>query len=230
VKVNRGNFTANAAVFYSDIDNLQVTLDAGSCSSRISFNVPKAHTLGAEFEMGVEPVEGLAFTVAGSYVQAEFDTTVRDGGGNVLGGVEEGNRLPSVPEFQIAATASYTFDLDLFGSTREAYLAASIQHVGSRYTQPSDQVPGAGDFASGLPFGGATGAEVTSLDLELDPYQIVNLNAGIDFESWELVFFVTNVTDENALLSFDRERGGRARLGFRVNQPRTFGVTARARF
>ena len=33
-----------------------------------------------------------------------------------------------------------------------------------------------------------------------------------------------------SLLSFDRERGGRARLGFSVGQPRTFGVTGRKSF
>ena len=36
--------------------------------------------------------------------------------------------------------------------------------------------------------------------------------------------------DENADLSFDRERGGRARLGFRTNQPRTVGLTYRRFF
>ena len=32
--------------------------------------------------------------------------------------------------------------------------------------------------------------------------------------------YVNNLFDENALLSFDRERGGRARLGFNIGQPR----------
>jgi iron complex outermembrane receptor protein len=41
---------------------------------------------------------------------------------------------------------------------------------------------------------------------------------------------VNNVTDENVNLSFDRERGGRARLGFHTNEPRTVGLTLRARF
>ena len=36
--------------------------------------------------------------------------------------------------------------------------------------------------------------------------------------------------DENALLSFDRERGGRARLGFNIGQPRIIGLTVRRRF
>ena len=45
-----------------------------------------------------------------------------------------------------------------------------------------------------------------------------------------MTVFVNNLFDENALLSFDRERGGRARLGYAVSQPRTFGVTLRKRF
>jgi iron complex outermembrane recepter protein len=45
-----------------------------------------------------------------------------------------------------------------------------------------------------------------------------------------IVAYVSNLFDENPLLSFDRERGGRARLGFNVGQPRTFGVTVRQHF
>jgi iron complex outermembrane receptor protein len=45
-----------------------------------------------------------------------------------------------------------------------------------------------------------------------------------------LSVYVNNLFDENALLSFDRERGGRARLGYNVGQPRTMGVTVRQTF
>ncbi len=231
MKANFGSrVTLNAALFYADIQDLQVTLDAGSCSSRISFNVPEAHAAGVEFELTAQATDNFEFSLAGSVLESQFDSTVRDGDGNVLGGVEEGNRLPSVPELQLAATGAYTFPLPAAGPDANGYVALSLQHIGSRYTQPSDQVPGAGDFVSGLPFGGATGEEVTSLDLEHDAYTILNFNAGIEKEAWDLFLYVNNVTDENALLSFDRERGGRARLGFRVNQPRTVGVTFRRRF
>ena len=77
VKSRFGATTLNAAVFYADITDLQVTLDAGSCSSRISFNVPEAHTAGVEFEFSTEPVEGLNLSLAGSFLEAEFDSTVR---------------------------------------------------------------------------------------------------------------------------------------------------------
>ena len=71
-------------------------------------------------------------------------------------------------------------------------------------------------------------AASTTLDLELPKYNLVNLSAGMDFErGFSAILYVNNVTDEKALLSFDRERGGRARLGFATNQPRTIGVTLR---
>ena len=224
---NSGIF--NAAVFYSQIDNLQATLDAGSCSSRVSFNVPKAHTAGIELEMSGNPTESIYLSLAGNFLQSEFDSTVVDGGGNVIGGLRDGNRLASVPEVQLAATGSYHHPMDLFGGS-EGFLTATIHYVGDMYTQPSDQEPGAGDFSSGLPFGGATGDEVTSLDLNLDPYTIINLTAGIEKETWSAVLYIHNVADENANLSFDRERGGRARLGFRTNKPRTVGITYRKSF
>jgi outer membrane receptor protein involved in Fe transport len=226
LKVKSGPFTANMAGFYNDVKNLQVTLDAGSCSSRISFNVPEAHTLGVEWELGYEPAEGLALTVAGTWLESEFDSTVVDGTGAVLAGLRDGNRLASVPQFQIAATASWTFPL----GSNEGFFAATFQHVGTRFTQPSDQENNPRSFVSGLPFGGAPGTDATVLDLELPSYQIFNLTAGIDFEEWELLVYANNLFDENALLAFDRERGGRARLGFHVNEPRTIGVTARWRF
>jgi iron complex outermembrane receptor protein len=223
------NFSFNAAAFYTDIEDLQVTLDAGSCSSRVAFNVEEAHTLGVEWELTAYAMDGLLLTFAGSWIEAEFDSTVKDGDGNIVGGVEDGNRLASVPELQLSASATYTFGAQLF-SSNEMYVSGLVQHVGERYTQPGDQVNGAGDFQSGLPFGGATGSEVTSLDLELDSYEQLNLSAGILWDTWDAVFYVNNATDENANTSFNKERGGRARLAFFTNQPRTVGLTVRKRF
>ena len=230
IKAKKLGITFNAAVFYTDIKNLQTTLDAGSCSSRIVFNVPKAHTVGAEFEISARPLEGLQIGVSGSVLEAKFDSTVRDGTGAVIGGIRDGNRLPTVPNFQISGNAVYTFPLAFRGKSN-GVLTASVQHVGSRYTQPSDQEPPASFFTSRLPFGGATGSEVRNITLKLPAYQLVNLSAGVEFDDGlSLTAYVTNVFDTNALLSLDRERGGRARIGYATNQPRTYGVTVRKSF
>ena len=221
--------TFSAAAFHASIENLQVTLDAGSCSSRISFNVPEARARGLEFELNTLLSEAFELSVAMSKVNSVFEETVFAESGDILGGVEEGNRLASVPRTQFASTAKYTIPREVFGSAR-LYISFSMQYVSDRITQPSDQVPGAGNFSSGLPYGGATGSEVTSVDLNLDSYTIMGFRLGVVQQRWETVFYVQNATDEFAHLSFDRERGGRARLGFRTNEPRKLGVVFRRNF
>jgi iron complex outermembrane recepter protein len=227
VRGQRRNLSFAAAAFYTDIHDLQVTLDAGTCSSRIVFNVDRAHTMGLEAELSARPVEGLDLTLSGSVVEAEFDTTL-PGVLAAATGIRDGNRLPSVPRFQLSASASYSFPV---GDGAEAYVGASYQHVGSRYTQPSDQENNPRTFVHGLPFGGAPAGASTVVDLRLPSYDYVNLSAGIDWDNgYGAMIYVSNLFDENALLSFDRERGGRARLGFNIGQPRSIGITLRKRF
>ena len=228
VKSTLGNgATLNAAAFYADMEDLQVTLDAGSCSSRITFNVPEAKSSGVEIEYTSQPTDNLELSIAASAINAKFKSTVMDATGSVLGGLENGNRLASVPEVQLAATGTYLFPLD----RGDGFVSATVHYIGDRITQPGDQRPGEGNYASGLAFGGASGADVTSLDLVLASYTILNFRAGVTIDNgWEAAIYMNNATDENANLSFDRERGGRARLGFRTNQPRTIGVTVRRSF
>src|SRR5262249_6339377 len=107
VKYSKGPITVNGALFHTSISDLQVTVDAGSCSSGIVLNVDKAHTTGAELEVAVSPLEGLDLSLAGSYVSSEFDSTVDNAVLADRTGIREGNRLPSVPKFQMAATANY---------------------------------------------------------------------------------------------------------------------------
>ncbi|MDG5748222.1 TonB-dependent receptor [Qipengyuania sp. XHP0207] len=226
-KAQGRGFYANVAAFYNDISDLQVTLDAGSCSSRIVFNVPDAHSMGAEAEIGFSPSPGLDFVFAGSLIEAEFDSTL-PGELAVATGIREGNRLPSVPKLQFSASGSYEFPV---AANADAYIAASWSHVGNRFTQPADQENNPRTFVAGLPFGGAPADASTTVDLLLPSYNLVNLNAGVDLTSGlSLVVYVNNLLDENALLSFDRERGGRARLGYSVSTPRTIGVTVRQSF
>ena len=75
------------------------------------------------------------------------------------------------------------------------------------------------------------GSEETTINLKLPAYQLLNVSAGLEFDSGlEVVLYANNLLDENPKLAFDRERGGRARLGFHVGQPRTVGITVRQKF
>ncbi len=222
------NVALNGSVFYTDIENLGVNVDAGPCSSRVTISVPESHTAGAELELSIQPTRSLLLAFAGSYLEAEFDSTIRAADGGAVEGIEDGNRIPSVPDWQLSGSATYTLPGLL--SARGSYLSASWQFVGDSITQSGDQVPGREIFSHGLPYRGASADEATEVDLLLDSYHLFNLSAGLVYDNIEFTAYVKNITDENVRLSFDRERGGRARLAYRVGQPRTFGVVTRMRF
>ena len=224
----RGIF--NIAAFFADINNLQVTLEAGSCTSRIIFNVPKARSIGVEAELLVQPTDDFEFTVAASYTDSEFRSTVTttDAAGNVsvLAAIEKGNRLPTVPRFQFAATATFTRPV----ADMEGFLTATFQHVGSRFTQAADADPAFGIVnIQTTPFGAPNQATFT-FDAKMPSYTIGNLRIGVRNDQWEAAIFINNIWNELARLAVDRERGGRARVGFLTNQPRTIGLTVRGLF
>jgi iron complex outermembrane receptor protein len=232
VKYSKAGVTFNAAVFHNEIRNLQVTQTAGSCSSRIVFNVPKAHSTGLEAEFSARPVPGLEVSLAGNIQSAEFDSTVLTGAGAVLGGIEEGNRLPTVPKFQVAATATYG---QRFRDNADWYVTGSVQHIGNRYGEPADQVSGAGLVGNALFYDPATGDYGSGVNnigsLRLPSYTLANLSAGIAWDNGlEVVAYVKNLFDESPKLAIDRERGLRARFGYLIGQPRMIGLTVRKSF
>ena len=234
-KYSRHGITFNGAAFYNDIKNLQVTLDAGSCSSRIVFNVPKAHSKGIEAELSAHPIEGLDLSFAGSLLNSEFDSTLPEPLATTTG-IRDGNRLPTVPKYQFAATATYGTRLT---ENSEWYVNGSVQRIGNRYTQPADQEPasrnvdlifydpvtGTYGLSTALPPGTNIGS------LKLPAYTLVNASLGMKWDSGlEISAYVNNIFDKDPKLSLDRERGGRARLGYNIGQPRTIGLTVRQSF
>jgi iron complex outermembrane receptor protein len=206
---------------------LQVTLTAGTCSSRISFNVPKAHSQGVEAELSVHPVPGLDLSLNGSLISAKFDSTVTTDAG-VIPGLRKGNRLPTVPKFQMAANAAYTHQIL---PSADLLLTASFQHIGSRYTMPDDQEGNPRTIPHPSTVNGANGTEVTILDLTVPAHSLVNLSAGLEFYSGlSATLYVNNLFDKNPKLAIDREANGAARIGWLVGEPREIGLTLRKTF
>jgi iron complex outermembrane receptor protein len=232
-RVLNGNGAFNVSAFYMDINDLQATVTAGSCSSRVIFNVPSARSQGVEIDFELAPTGNFDFALSSSFNDSELRSTLTSigpgGASSIVSGIEEGRRLPTVPRFQFAGAATYQWQAAA-GSL--PYVTATYQHIGSRFTQVGDQDLGRLDLLS---FGANTigrplTASVLTYDPELPAYDIVNLRAGVRRNRWDIAAYVNNVTDERALLSLDQERGTRARIGYLTNQPRTFGVTTRVNF
>jgi iron complex outermembrane receptor protein len=230
-----GRGTFNVAVFYQDISDLQATVTAGSCSSRVVFNVPSAHSAGIELELAMQATERFDFAVTASFIEAELDSTVTstqaDGSTVVVGGIRDGNRLATVPETQAAAAANYVFPM---AGDLEGYVNGIVQYVGDRYTQIGDQAIGFGtvDLLSFEPntIGGPLTQSTFTFSPLLPSYTVANARFGIRTDRWDVAIYVNNITDELAFLALDQERGTRARVGYLVNQPRTYGITARFDF
>jgi iron complex outermembrane receptor protein len=227
-----GRGTLNASLFYQDISDLQATVTAGSCSSRVIFNVPEASSSGVELEWAAQTSDHFDFAISTSYINAELDSTLTStdplGNVSIVAGIEKGNRLPTVPEFQLAAAGNYQW---LMQNNWLGYVTATFQHVGSRFTQIGDQADGFGtvDLLSFEPntIGGPLTQDTFRFNPEMPAYNLLNLRVGVSDEKWDVAFFINNVTDEEARLALDQERGTRARVGYLVNQPRAIGVSAR---
>lgn len=228
----RGSF--NVSAFYVDIKNLQVTVTAGSCSSRLVFNVPKARSVGGELEFALAPTDRFDIAVSAGYNDSELRSTLTStdsmGNTSVVSGIESGRRLPSVPKFQAALAATYQQPI---APGVQGYLTGTYNHVGSRFTQVGDEdlsgVLNLNSFGAHT-IGGPLTQSTFTFNPELPAYDIINLRLGIRFSNFDVALFANNLTDERAFLSLDRERGLRARIGYVTNQPRTFGITTRVDF
>lgn len=231
-----GRVTLNGSVFMSKINGLQVVADAGSCSSRIILNAD-AESKGAEVEMFFRPNEQWDFGVSATYADASItQSQLIPGSSTPIGGIRDGNRLPTSPELQAVATLAYNFPM----ASTESYVRLTVQHVGSSYTQLADQEANFGLISNSptrppgsarlIDFGGIPANTNIAFDAELPAYEIANLRWGFTADSWEGSVFINNLFDERAQLSLDRERGRSARVGYLTNPPRTFGVNLRVKF
>src|SRR6266700_2582881 len=217
-----GRASLNVSAFYMDIRDLQLTVTAGQCSSRLILNAAKARSLGTELEFTASPSEHLDFSGSLGLNNSKLLSTFRDQAGNVVAGIADGNRLPSVPKIQASAAVTYGWQV---APGSRVFVAGSYQHVGSRFTLIDDHGGGFcppsqpncpfgtvylktfGANTIGGPLNGPLPDTTFRFNPELPAYNFANLRVGLTRQSWELAVFVNNVFDERALLGLDRERG-----------------------
>lgn len=225
-----GRASLNLSAYYMDISNLQLTVTAGTCTSRLVFNVPKAQSSGIELEFGATPTEHFDFSLNASLNNGKLHSTLTSTDANnnvsVVAGIKSGNRLPSVPQVQGAAAATYRW-FSSVGQSLQPFVTASVRHVGSRYTLIDDQAAGYGTVPlNAFPhtIGGPLTQNTFTFNPQLKAYDLANVRLGVDRGIWEYAIFVNNLTNEEAQLALDRERNTLARVGYLTNPPRTIGV------
>lgn len=204
----------DAAVFYYNADDLQVTAVGGGANFNRLLNAEKAVGYGFEFNAEMEPVENLELTAGLSYNHTEIDDpnlftqpcgsgcTVLDPAGPVAGTVRiDGNSLPNAPRWIASFTAGYSWPLtsgEVFVFTDWAYrskvnffLYESAEYQDKRLLE------------GGLRVG----------------YRAPE-------SAWEVAGFARNILNDRSLeggIDFNNLTGF-------VNDPRTMGVEVKAKF
>jgi iron complex outermembrane recepter protein len=233
--------TFNVSGFWTEIYGLQATTTAGTCSSRVVFNVPTSHSHGVEAELFARPTANWDFGLSATWVNAELTSSVTstDNTGKtlVVGGLQAGNQLPTSPRLQAVGSIGYTRPLP---SGKDFFSIFTLQYVGASYSQFEQEQPGFGQIcvpgtctgaaARLIQFGGPLTVSRIGFDTQLPHYTLGNFRLGLRTNSWEVAGFVNNIWDEVARLALDYERGRSARVGYLTNPPRLYGVTARFNF
>lgn len=140
------------------------------------------------------------FTVMGAFAYQDAQLSETD---TTVGGVE-GERLPNVPRFTATLNADYTFAFANLAPT----IGATLRHVSNR----NASFDGSASFPQ----------------YHMPSYTLGDLRTAITLGSVDLQLYVHNLFDERGELSALTYFGPFAEVA--ILQPRTFGVTAKARF
>jgi iron complex outermembrane receptor protein len=204
----------DAAVFYYNANDLQITAVGGGANFNRLLNADKAVGYGFEFNAEAEPVDRLMLTAGFSYNNTEIKDsalftqpcgapcTVLDAAGPIAGTVRiDGNSLPNAPKWIANVTAGYSWPVgegEVFVFTDWAY-RSKINFFLYRSVEFTDDKLLEGGLRLGYRAAGG---------------------------KWEVAAFGRNITNDRSLeggIDFNN------RTGF-VNDPRTIGVELKANF
>ncbi len=140
--------SVDAALFYTDWNNIQVQTSAGGFNFIV--NGGKARSQGGEITLRLQPVTGLSLGVNAAYTDAKLTSDAPRAKGL------NGDRLPYVPRWSGSFTADYSTPLS--GDTK-LNLGAAVNYVGNRVSDYSGNFPkhlpayAMIDLRAGLDFG-----------------------------------------------------------------------------
>lgn len=197
-----GRLSANVALYWIDWNNIQVQANRVSDSIQFATNIGGATSKGLEFELRTMPLDGLTFSLNGSFNQSKV--TKLSAAEAAISGAVLGAGLSS-PPFQGSASSRYEFS---FTPTLQGYFDAVVEHVGA-FPNSFPRVPG----------------EPTVLSTTYgftDTYNVVNLSLGLKTDRLTITPYVENVADSHAITYVHPENFIASRYG--ILWPRTVGV------
>jgi len=208
--------TANLAAFYTDVGDFQANVvDSGPGALRgYLANAEKVKVKGAELDLSVRPIGGvsaygnLAWT-DGGYVSFKNGPCPLEQIGTSTAACDlSGRELPGVSRWAISGGAEYRHDAKFGGIEGDAYLGVDANFRSSYYADAA-----------------------TSNYSRIKGYEIFNLRLGFRTQkAWEAFVWARNVFDKNYVQNITIVSGNSGLVVGTPSDPRTVGVTLRARY
>ncbi|MBL4831062.1 MAG: TonB-dependent receptor, partial [Aliivibrio sp.] len=155
--------TLNASAYYTKWSNIQNLVSLPTCLFSFTGNAGAAEIKGIDLDASIQPIDGLSFGAALSYIDAKISETAPGIRPHV------GDHLPFVAKWSWAVNARYEFPLSSFIT---AFAYTDINYVGPRW----NTFEGNGVAAALLP-----------------SYYLANLRFGIIKDNWTASIFATNI-------------------------------------
>ena len=191
----------NLAAFDQSIKGFQSNIFTGTGFSLA--NAGKQSTKGVEVDALWNPLDSLRLTFSGTWLDPKYDSFEQGIGVN---GPEDlsGTRPAGISRFSMATSGTWYFDL----GSLSAFLRG--EYVYDSKVQVIENVP---------------------KDLASREVSMVNASFGLDFSNgMEVMLWGRNLTDDQNLLSAFPAVAQLGSYSGYPNEPRTYGVTVRARF
>ena len=200
--------TLNADIFQIDWSDMQVRILTPNGAFSYIGNAGKARIRGIEAEGAVNPIAGLSITGNFSMMEAELTEDQPGAGTTIPNAGLKGDRIPYVPKFQGAISAQYVWPL---AESLNGFARVDLNHVGSSWNELRTSYVYA---------------------RKIDSYELVNARVGVESDEgdWGAYLFVTNLFDDEAILSKTAGATSVGRTSVISAAPRTIGVNLRKAF
>jgi iron complex outermembrane receptor protein len=192
-------YSLDIAAFHIDWEDIQLFAQVNNFG--VNVNGGKAASYGFEFTGSAYLTEGFNVSLNGSLTDTHLkeDTPALSGG-------KQGDALPFTPEWSASLNANYEWSV---GAQAMAYVGGSLRYL-------SDQTA-----SYDLAFRTANGRQRI-----VESYEVLDLQAGVDFGRYTIELYGKNVTDSDGKTSTGAI--GTVPLGAMptgVIRPRTYGLT-----
>ncbi|MGH8178477.1 MAG: TonB-dependent receptor [Steroidobacter sp.] len=192
-------YSLDIAAFHIDWEDIQLLAVVNDFG--VNINGGEATSDGVEFTATARLAEGFNASLNGAYTDAKLEDDTPP-----LSGGLKGDDLPFTPELSLGLNVDYEWSV---GAESTAYVGGSLRYL-------SDQT---GSYD--LDFRTANGRQ-----REISSYEVIDLQAGIDFGRYSLELYAKNLNDSDGKTSVG-ELGTvpNGAIGTGVIRPRTIGLT-----